>query len=166
MKGNAFTKEQEIILQEIASTDKSTWSTQINDVLPQMGNRSYSNVWQKVYALSAHKPEKKGAGKKAGRLKIKGPKASKGVKKARKEKSREQLDIEAAQKRQYRKKNKPAARKGKGSVYKSGGSVTGKRRKLHKSPLRGTTMVAGPNELRFPIESLRIEGGELIVTFK
>lgn len=41
----------------------------------------------------------------------------------------------------------------------------GSKRKSHKSPL-DSYMTVSPNEVRFPISSIRIEGGELIVTFK
>jgi hypothetical protein len=40
------------------------------------------------------------------------------------------------------------------------------KRKTHRSPLNSKYMTVSSNEVRFPIESIRIEGGELIVTFK
>lgn len=136
-----YTPEQEHLLQQIADSEKETWNEKIKKVLPEMGGRSYASLWQKVYALSGHKPgdiAKSGKNRK-----------SKLVKKA------------ARPRGAY---NHKVPVKKKGTLYKTGGGKMP--RKLHKSPLRGTTMLATSNELRFPIESLRIEKGELIVTFK
>jgi hypothetical protein len=181
MKGKAFTKEQQVILQQIANTSKDSWSKQIHDALPAMGGRSYGHIWNKVYSMSGIKPAKRSYNKKPGKKPSKASKVSKDGYVIRRGETEEQAKIRREKDRllkEKRRREKASARGGNkakkppkytksaSNVYKSGGSTNGKKRSLHHSPLRGTTMVATANELRFPIQSLRIEGGELIVTFK
>jgi len=147
---STYTREQEVILREIAKGDKSTWNSSIKSILGEMDGRKLATVWQKVYSLSGHSPRS---------VSNKKPRAVKQkYKLVKKNKQYKKVKTPAQRKAEWRARQKEKAAK-----------VNNKptyRRKLHKSPLRGTTMHATANELRFPIESLRIEGGELIVTFK
>lgn len=150
-----FTREQKLRLEEISKLDKEKWAEAIHSALPDMNGRTYGNVWQKVYALSGHSKRGSGA-KSAGKKAAATRAANKALKK--------QYPKRVPQNKTKRKK--AAKKKVAGTIYKTGGAKDGKRRNLHTSPLRGTTMTATPNEIRFPVESLRIEAGELIVTFK
>lgn len=157
-----YTDEQTAMLQGIADSPKEEWNDKITSVMVHMGDREPSTVWQKVYSLSDTYPGRKGNGHiKKPKKKVAKKAAKKVAKKKAKEKTRtqEDRDKKAAYNREWR------ANRKKNDVKTSEGTRPYKR-KLHSSPLRGTTMRATANEVRFPVESIRIETGELIVTFK